>query len=114
VVRHEIGHTLGALQSHAPHAFDGAHCNDAIEDTMCEGPAPRRGHGRRGDQYFDFGNDDYWSPPGGTPLGWWTLDLSRFLCFDPACNVAQEAKAKAAAKARAKAKARATQLARKL
>src|SRR5207248_10312106 len=28
VVRHEIGHTLGALQPDAAHAYDGSRCND--------------------------------------------------------------------------------------
>lgn len=32
---HELGHNMGALQSVAPSAFDGAHCNDSAEDTMC-------------------------------------------------------------------------------
>ena len=36
--------------------------------------------------YFDYGNDDYWDPPQGAPLGWWTLNLSRFICPDARCN----------------------------
>ena len=36
VVRHEIGHNLGALQPDAPNTTDGVHCNDAFEDTMCD------------------------------------------------------------------------------
>lgn len=87
VVRHEIGHMLGALQSQAPNAYDGAHCDDAYEDTMCES-GPGKGRGARRNEYFDFGNDDYWSPPGGAPLPWWTLELSRFLCHEADCNVA--------------------------
>ena len=86
-VRHEIGHNLGALQPVAPHAFDGAHCEDAYEDTMCYSRAPRVTDGQRG-QFFDYGNDDYWDPPSGAPLPWWTANLNRFLCPDPACNVA--------------------------
>jgi hypothetical protein len=85
-VRHEIGHNLGALQPSAPHAFDGAHCDDAYEDTMCYSTAPMRANGSRG-LYFDYGNDDYWDPPAGAPLGWWTVNLSRFLCPDTTCNV---------------------------
>ena len=85
-VRHEVAHNLGALQRSAPHAFDGAHCNDAYEDTMCYGSAPQRAGGVRG-QLFDYGNDDYWDPPNGAPLGWWTVNLSRFLCPDTTCNV---------------------------
>jgi hypothetical protein len=86
-VRHEIGHNLGALQPVAPSAFDGAHCDDAYEDTMCYSQAPRVASGQRG-QYFDYGNDDYWDPPQGGALPWWTANLNRFLCPDPACNVA--------------------------
>jgi len=86
-VRHEIGHNLGALQPVAPHAFDGAHCNDAYEDTMCYSQAPVVQSGQRG-QFFDYGNDDYWDPPQGAGLPWWTANLNRFLCPDAACNVA--------------------------
>jgi hypothetical protein len=84
-VRHEIGHNLGGLQPLAPHAFDGSHCDDAFEDTMCYSNAPHRADGERG-QFFDYGNDDYWSPA-GKPLAWWTVDLNRFLCPDAGCNV---------------------------
>ena len=83
--RHEIGHNLGGLQRVAPHAYDGSHCNDAYEDTMCYPNAPLVADGRRG-EYFDYGNDDYWSLP-GAPLAWWTVDLNRFLCPDASCNV---------------------------
>jgi hypothetical protein len=85
-VRHEIGHNLGGLQALAPHAFDGSHCDDAYEDTMCYSNAPKVADGQRG-RFFDYGNDDYWSPPGGAPLPWWTVDLNRFLCPDASCNV---------------------------
>src|SRR3954454_3776582 len=83
--RHEIGHNLGALQPVAPHAFDGAHCNDAYEDTMCYSNSPFVADGKRG-TFFDYGNDDYWSLP-GAPLAWWTVDENRFLCADASCNV---------------------------
>jgi hypothetical protein len=86
-VRHEIGHNLGALQPTAPHAFDGSHCNDAIEDTMCYSNSPRVSNGQRG-QFFDYHNDDYWDPPAGAPLPWWTVNLNHFLCPDASCNVA--------------------------
>jgi hypothetical protein len=89
-VRHEIGHNLGALQPDAPHTRDGAHCTDALEDTMCEGGAPAvapgAARGARNAVYFDYGNDDYWDPPDGRPLKWWTLNLSWFLCENPRCN----------------------------
>jgi hypothetical protein len=87
-VRHEIGHNLGALQPVAPHAFDGAHSNDAYEDTMCYTNSPKvTASGIRG-QFFDYKNDDYWDPPNGQPLPWWTANLNRFLCPDAYCNVA--------------------------
>src|SRR3954453_20932705 len=85
-VRHEIGHNLGALQPGAPHAFDGSHCNDAIEDTMCYSNSPRVASGQRG-LFFDYRNDDYWDPAGGA-LAWWTVNLNRFLCPDASCNLA--------------------------
>ncbi|MEA2459305.1 MAG: hypothetical protein QOC95_2277 [Thermoleophilaceae bacterium] len=84
--RHEMGHNLGALQPTAPHAFDGSHCNDAYEDTMCYTNAPKVADGQRG-EFFDYGNDDYWSPV-NAPLPWWTVDINRFLCPDASCNVA--------------------------
>ena len=86
-VRHEIGHNLGALQRPAPHATrDGTHCTDALEDTMCGLRAPAVTGGRRHALYFDYGNDDYWDPPRGRPLKWWTLNLSWFICPDARCN----------------------------
>ena len=88
-VRHEIGHTLGAMQPDAPHAFDGVHCDDAYEDTMCYPDSPIRGSGDFQDQYFDYGNDDYWDPPGGRRLGWWTADENRFICPTASCNVSE-------------------------
>ena len=86
VVRHEIGHNLGALQPDAPNTTDGVHCNDAFEDTMCSWESPKISGGAFNSMWFDYGNDDYWDPPNGQPLGWWTLNLSRFLCTDPGCN----------------------------
>ena len=86
VVRHEIGHNLGALQPDAPNTTDGVHCNDAFEDTMCNWDSPKLAGGPFNGLYFDYGNDDYWDPPQGAPLGWWTLNLSRFLCPDTQCN----------------------------
>ena len=95
---HELGHNLGALYGDAPHAFDGAHCNDDKNDVMCyagnsafdSALEPTSSAGE-----FDFGNDDYWdagatpgSLNGGTEesgahlehLNWWTVNLSRFVC----------------------------------
>jgi hypothetical protein len=84
--RHEIGHTLGAVQPGAPHIAPGGHCNDAVEDTMCVPGSPQVASGDPG-LFFDYHNDDYWDPPAGPPLGWWTADLNRFLCPDATCNV---------------------------
>jgi hypothetical protein len=86
VVRHEIGHNLGALQPDAPNTTDGVHCNDAYEDTMCGIESPKVAAGPFNGLYFDYGNDDYWDPPHGAALGWWTLNLSRFICPDSGCN----------------------------
>jgi hypothetical protein len=95
-VRHEIGHTMGAVQPGAPHLAAGGHCSDAYEDTMCLPTAPRVAGGDEG-LFFDYGNDDYWDPPAGPALGWWTADLNRFLCPDATCNVPAPAPAPAAA-----------------
>jgi hypothetical protein len=84
--RHEIAHTLGAVQPGAPHIAAGGHCDDAVEDTMCMPNSPQVADGESG-LFFDYRNDDYWDPPSGPPLAWWTVDLNRFLCPDATCNV---------------------------
>jgi hypothetical protein len=99
VVRHEIGHNLGALQPDAPNTTDGVHCNDAFEDTMCGVESPRIVGGDFNGLYFDYGNDDYWDPPRGAPLGWWTLNLSRFVCPASDCNGPAPARPPVAAQA---------------
>jgi hypothetical protein len=76
VVLHELGHNLGALQQVAPHAFDGAHCNDSAEDVLCYTSQTTLD---TGPPAFDYGTDDYWDPADGK-LPWWTANLSRFLC----------------------------------
>ena len=87
-LRHELGHTMGALQKVAPHAYDGAHCNDSAEDTMCYTSATSFDSGGPS---FDYGNDDYWDPVanpslGSTrKLGWWTVNRSRFVCALTGC-----------------------------
>lgn len=103
-LRHELGHTMGALQSVAPHAYDGAHCNDSNEDTMCYVSATSTDTGPAD---FDYRNDDYWDPAAnpnyatryGTAypanalagrLAWWTVNLSAFICDGPtqdSCNL---------------------------
>ena len=102
---HELGHNLGAVQRVAPNAFDGAHCDDDNNDTMCY-------RGQANDQVtsdtpqFDWGKNDYWDLGASQPttdddgyprlnsemLGWnlstasrstpawWALNLSRYLC----------------------------------
>jgi hypothetical protein len=86
-VRHEIGHTLGAVQPHAaPHGDPTGHCTDAFEDTLCLDTSPPRGGNHFEAEFFDYGNDDYWDPPNGPALSWWTADLSRFLCAEAGCN----------------------------
>ena len=90
---HELGHTLGAVQGGAPNAFDGAHCDDDNNDTMCY-TAVGTYQVTSPDAQFDYGKDDYWDRgaekptaqnPDGSPntnerLGWWTLNLSRYIC----------------------------------
>ncbi|MEX2196322.1 MAG: hypothetical protein WD844_13635 [Thermoleophilaceae bacterium] len=85
-VRHEIAHNLGAVVSGAPHS-SGGHCTDAIEDTMCLPGSPQRAGGEYHSLWFDYGNDDYWDPPGGAPLPWWTVNLNRFVCPNASCNL---------------------------
>jgi hypothetical protein len=58
---------------------------------MCYAAAPSRGDGAFNDDFFDYGNDDYWDPPTGAPLAWWTVDLSRFICDTASCNHAGQA-----------------------
>ena len=86
-VRHESGHTLGAvLPGVAPHSDGSGHCTDAVEDTLCNADSPTRSTGLFEGEFFDYANDDYWDPPVGPPLPWWTVNLSRFLCPNPTCN----------------------------
>ncbi|HET7482204.1 MAG TPA: hypothetical protein VFK89_05020 [Actinomycetota bacterium] len=80
---HELGHNMGALQKTAPHAFDGAHCNDSAEDVMCY---TSQTSNDTGSYSFDYNNDDYWDPIANPALGstaklpWWTVNLSRYVC----------------------------------
>ncbi len=88
-VGHEIGHNLGALQSVAPHAFDGAHCNDSAEDVMCYRSQTTSD---TGGQAFDWKNDDYWDPAANPASGssaklpWWTANLSKYVCPTTDCT----------------------------
>lgn len=91
---HELGHNLGALQSGAPNAFDGAHCDDDNNDTMSYTGAGTNQANSTVAQ-FDFNKDDYWDPgaskpttqnPSGSPgssadkLEWWAVNLSQYIC----------------------------------
>ena len=87
---HELGHNMGALQPAAPHAFDGAHCNDSAEDVMCYTSATSND---TGGEAFDYANDDYWDPAANpsrnttATLPWWTVNLSKYVCSDGNCKV---------------------------
>jgi hypothetical protein len=96
-VVHEMLHSMGAVQAAAPH-YSAGHCNDGTNDILCAKLAtydPSLGF------YIDYGNDDYWDPAadpdaGSTAkLGWWTVNLNRFLCppAAPGARVADCAKA---------------------
>ena len=81
-VLHEVAHLLGAVQDPAPHATADGHCSDAAEDVMCLPGSPALG---AAGPVVDAGSDDYWDPSADRPLGWWTLNLSPFLCERPGC-----------------------------
>ena len=87
-VLHEIGHTLGAVQ---PRTADDSgwtgHCSDEGEDIMCDASAPALSGPDAARDRLDSANDDYWDPPSGPALGWWTLNLSRFICPDAGCKL---------------------------
>lgn len=115
-VLHEVGHTLGAVQPRSSGGEWTGHCSDEAEDLMCDPSAPAlSGPGAARDR-LDAAHDDYWDPPSGTALGWWTLNLSRFICADADCDAAvaayaapENSKARAKARKRArKSRARAT------
>jgi hypothetical protein len=96
VLLHELTHTFGAVLEQAPHYLRplppspfGAHCNDSAEDVMCY---PHPGLPDTGGPAFDYGNDDYWDPAANpaldssATLGWWTVNLSRFVCPVSGCE----------------------------
>ena len=82
---HELGHNLGALQVEAPSSFDDAHCNDSAEDVMCY---TSQTSNDTGDAVFDYASNDYWDPGPLQPLGWWTVNLSRFVCVPATADTA--------------------------
>lgn len=86
-VLHELMHGLGAVAPFAPHSYSGGHCNDDPNDVMCLIDASPGGViDRDRPRTLDSGNDDYLDPAadlqvrGGDKLGFWTANLSRFLC----------------------------------
>lgn len=96
-ILHELAHAMGAVLPSAPH-YVGGHCNDNANDYMCL-YASAIAYDPAVGRYFDYGNDDYWDPVAdpfsgsNAKLGWWTVNLSRFLCppatpFDPAAPAA--------------------------
>lgn len=86
-VLHELSHGLGAVATHMPNYYSGGHCDDDAQDVMC---VPSASPGGKVDptrpRTYDGGNDDYLDPAAdlavsdGGKLGWWTVNLSRFLC----------------------------------
>jgi hypothetical protein len=84
---HEMGHNMGAIQQVAPNAYDGAHCDDSVEDVMCyKNDVTPAGAGDTDFGTFDYNNDDYWDPAADPSSGseltlpWWTVNLSKFIC----------------------------------
>lgn len=96
-ILHELAHAMGAVLPNAPH-YETGHCNDNGNDYLCYSASTIPYDPNVG-RYFDYGNDDYWDPAADPfkgssgRLGWWTVNLSRFLCppaapFDPAAPAA--------------------------
>jgi hypothetical protein len=95
VEAHELMHTLGGVQTSAPHASAAGHCTDEA-DVMCydddgSGPvttAPTCPPTH--ERLFDCGHDDYFdtAPPAGSYLAThWNAATSRFLEVVPAGGV---------------------------
>ncbi|HWC12993.1 MAG TPA: hypothetical protein VG929_00175 [Actinomycetota bacterium] len=90
-VLHELTHAMGALQTAAPN-FSGGHCNDYGNDRMCTASDVKIPYDPTMPIVYDYGNDDYWDPAADpasgsdAKLGWWTVNLSRFLCATSGCD----------------------------
>jgi len=104
-VLHEIGHTLGAVQPRPGESGWTGHCHDDAADVLCDAAAPPAATGAR--TVVDAAHDDYWDPPSGAPLPWWTMNLSRFLCPDVACSTAPAAATQARVRTNARSRPRA-------
>jgi len=87
-ILHELFHSMGAVSPSAPHYTAGAHCVDNANDILCNGSSAIPFDSSLGGAYVDYRNDDYWDPgadvysgaPASAKLGWWTVNLNRFLC----------------------------------
>lgn len=88
---HEMAHSLGAVQSVAPNIADYTHCDDNANDILC-GYASTIPYDASKPRLFDYGNDDYWDPAAdpssgsNARLGWWTVNLNRFVCPTLGCG----------------------------
>ncbi len=85
-VLHELTHAMGAVSSYAPHYSGDGHCTDNGNDLLCKTASTIPYEPSLGGFYYDYGNDDYWDPAAdpsagsAAKLGWWTVNLSRFIC----------------------------------
>ena len=84
--QHELAHSLGAVNSAAPHAIAGGHCSDEY-DAMCNGDVDNPVCGPTSAFFqlkilFDCNNDDYFAvnpAPGSYPASNWNIYNSSFL-----------------------------------
>jgi hypothetical protein len=85
-VLHELTHAMGAVSTYAPHSSGDGHCTDNGNDLLCKMASTIPYDPSLGGFYYDYGNDDYWDPAAdpfagsAVKLGWWTVNLSRFVC----------------------------------
>lgn len=82
---HEVGHTLGAVPSKAPHQFASGHCSE-LNDVMCRRPEhldqpdyePELNCPSKPIWQFDCNHDDYYMHDGD----WWDVADSPYLYLD--------------------------------